>query len=687
MATRQQLEQALINADRAGDVDAARLLAAELTKVRAEEFTPPPAGAAERFAAGAVEPIVGLGQLASRGLSAVGSGAEALFGQNSVSDYLQELPARNDQVAAQFGGYQRGMAPEGTDFARLAGNVATTLPAAFAGGAPTSALTLARAGAVQGGLAGAAQPVTDVQQPGLTGLVEGGSQFGPEKIQQTATGAAVGAVAAPLLDKLLRPAVMAVSRAYRAAVGTGAGKTADQIKIEITNTLQNEGIDVAALGDDYLKARAADIKKALDSGGELNVDVLANEAAAKSLGINLTRGQATQDPIQFGMERFIAQAPGGEELSAQYTNALAQSRNAVQSVGRGLPEPQLPYDAGTKIVDAIKKIDAPRKDKINQLYDAAKNAAGRETPVDARKFVDDTLATLEKDLQLREVPGDIQSFLNTVSKGQPLTIGRAEEVIQALNGRIYDRSTSDSAKRALITIKKNLDNAIETTGLQAGDDTARLFRQARTASAVRAKQLENLPTIKSALDDEIAPEDMIRGLISKAKYDEFKASRAYLRANDRGAWDQVRSQVADDLLNAGTRGSDNAADFSGAGFRKALDALRNNKKLGLLFSESEIRKLNSVAKVSRLVQTGPPDVSRTGFGGSAKALSLLADLVSKIKVPFAGPIAGSLARKGTNIVTSARAMTPAPVTTAGPSLPLQTQTLSNVLGGQSASPR
>lgn len=608
-----------------------------------------PAGAVERFITGAGAPIVGLGQLAARPLAAAGQVLESVAGPTQVGTFLQELPARNDQVAQQFQQYRQSIAPEGADIAGTAGEIAATLPLALAGGLPATVGGLARAGAVGGALTGAAQPVT-------------GGDFASDKAAQVGTGAAIGAVAAPALNAALKPVAMAAKRAYGAlAARIRPDQSIDDIAHELTMTLNQEGIDVAALGNQYIKARAAEVAAARQVGGQIDDAALANDAAAKSLGIDLTRGQATQNPSQFSRELFLREAPGGEELATQYANTLSKLNGSLDNLARGLPAPSLKVDAGERAIASLLKIDEPRRAQVGRLYEAAKNSAGRETPVDGRNLVDKSFTQLEKDLLLSEVPGDIRTFLNTVSEGQPLTIGRAEEVVKAINGRISGLLPRDPQRVALNTIKTNLDAAIENSGSAAGDEAAAAFKKARTAAAVRFKQIEKVPLLKEALDDKITPDAFIDKLLYRSTRDDFKATRAYLRANDRSAWNGIRSQALDDLRQAATGGSDDATSFSQSAFNKALGRLQKDGRIGLLFSETELRTLKAIGKVGELVQKGPPGVSRTGLSGAAKASGMLADLLSRVS-GRGGALVSAVVKRGGATAEAASAMRPASIT-------------------------
>jgi hypothetical protein len=655
MANLQQLETALRNADAAGDVEAAKVLAGEITKLRAEGYKPEPASAAKRAALGAGEAIVGLGQLFSRPLAAAGGAVETVTGPNAVTDYLQSLPQENDAFAAEYRAQQEAIAPEGVDVARIAGNAIPLLATGFAGGVPTTVGGLARVGAVTGAVGGAAAPV------------EGsGENFASQKAGQIAAGAVTGAVLTPAVARGLGALNNAAGRAIQSTMAKiNPGTNTAQIKVEITNLLNQSGIDTSKLGPAYLDEVAKQVQAAKAAGGKVDAQTLANQAAAKALGIDLTEGQATQNAAQFSKELFLREAPGGEELATQYTNTLSRLNSSLNDIGRGLPEPVLKVDAGQRAIDALKAADAPMKAKVDELYTAAKSAAGLDTPIDGRAFVDGAFAKLEKNLSLSDVPADLRNLMNTVSQGQaPLTIGRAQEVIQSINGRLSNLPIRDPQRVALNTIKTELDGAIDRTGSALGDEAATAFRKARTAAAVRFKRMEDVPALRQALDGEISPDDFIKKVVYQSDRDTLRKTRAFLRSNNRGAWNQIRSQVLEDIRQATTKGSDNPADFSQSAFNKQLSSLRQSGKLGLLFSESEIKTLNAIGRVGRMVQQGPPGVSRTGLSGNAKALGMLTQLFSRITGPIGG-LANSAATRGVNTVQTSAALRPAAVAAPG----------------------
>lgn len=156
---RARLEQALINADKAGDTEAATALAKALRDMNADSV-----GA--RLAKGAIsDPITGLAQLAYNALPKDVQSAGNRF-NNMLADAglpIARIPegGLNELVRQQESQYQ---APEGLDVARIAGNVLSPvnlIPGGMAARAATSPVGRISAGAGLGALSGAAQPVVN----------------------------------------------------------------------------------------------------------------------------------------------------------------------------------------------------------------------------------------------------------------------------------------------------------------------------------------------------------------------------------------------------------------------------------------------------------------------------------------------------------------------------------------------
>jgi len=235
MADLGQLERALVNADAAGDTEAATALAAELKKARAapapkqepnkaaaefRRFLPPLIGGplAPDILMGARQVWDAAAQLAARGAEGA---ANLVGGSKTLTGMRQDTEAVNKAALAD---YQSKFDPEntpGASFGRGVGQALATAPitpAIRAGGA----LKSAAAGAGVGAGAGALTPVYD-------------GDFAAEKGKQVGTGAAFGGALGAAAGALGKAAPTQEARALqdagvRVPVGRAAGGAASRLE-------------------------------------------------------------------------------------------------------------------------------------------------------------------------------------------------------------------------------------------------------------------------------------------------------------------------------------------------------------------------------------------------------------------------------------------------------------------------
>lgn len=150
-----------------------------------------------RFAREALLPaVVAPAQIMSRPLSWAGSGIESLAGQNPVSDYLKATPAAADAQAQQMRAAEQQGAPEGIDWAAIAGNTAATLPL---GGLKLGGALLSRL--AQGAAVGAASENTSDLPAGVSTAVGAGISGALPPVVR-ATGAALAGKISPAVQSL-----------------------------------------------------------------------------------------------------------------------------------------------------------------------------------------------------------------------------------------------------------------------------------------------------------------------------------------------------------------------------------------------------------------------------------------------------------------------------------------------------
>lgn len=208
MATIEQLGQALKNADAAGDVTAARALAAEIarqrgdTNIRVVNGIPvssmagadsattqqEPLSRMEKFGKGITDPIAGGAQLLTNMLpkSVVDAGNAANNWLADKTGLVARLPEGgvDQQVRDQEAAYEarrKAQGESGFDGYRMLGNVASPVNLAMAARIPAAATAAGRIGlgAAAGAAGGALAPVSE-------------GDFTDEKLKQVGTGAVVG---------------------------------------------------------------------------------------------------------------------------------------------------------------------------------------------------------------------------------------------------------------------------------------------------------------------------------------------------------------------------------------------------------------------------------------------------------------------------------------------------------------
>lgn len=266
MATLQQLESALVKAHAAGNADHARILAAEVRKMRGpsndiNQFigkSTPMEGSADVDSGGESSPLDALLKLpalrgtvpyrvmqgmADPGIAVAQMGANAVGQGEGINQRIKDVS--QDTAAARGYDPARGEAP--FDPARLAGNIAITAPmtaiaAPTAAGAGLGANVLA--GATTGARFGLLNPVENVDE-----------NFLVEKAKQGAAGAVGGAIAAPVsmaLGRALSPKGNPVADALEAR---GVQPTIGQRLGGAWNKAEEKAMSIPIVGDAIGAAR------------------------------------------------------------------------------------------------------------------------------------------------------------------------------------------------------------------------------------------------------------------------------------------------------------------------------------------------------------------------------------------------------------------------------------------------
>lgn len=340
MATREQLEMALINADKAGDVEAARILAGEIQKMRSAQT---PAKSYWDRVKQAAKPEQGI----FRGMrDPIDAGAQMLVrGANAVGLAPESEISRVDQMNREAEqAYQAQRADSGFDPARLAGNIIATAP--LTGAVPVGGSLAARTalGGATGAGFGALQPVNNP-----------GGDFWSQKGEQAKTGAIAGALAAPITGALARIIHPRTSPDVKTLMREGVTPTPGQVLGGQYRAMEEKAKSIPFLGGMVRNAEG----RANDQFSRAAV-----QRALKPIDVKLPEGLTGGAAGQFARR----------ELSKTYDDVINQigsiapdDRLAQEITSLGKLVNTLPKDKGEQFVRIIKQEITDRVDKYGRI--------------------------------------------------------------------------------------------------------------------------------------------------------------------------------------------------------------------------------------------------------------------------------------------------------------------------------
>lgn len=252
---------------------------------------------------------------------------------------VARLPAGgvNQQIAQSESEYQqarKAVGQDGADWARMGGNLITTLPVGMA--APASAGLGARMayGAATGAAGGALQPVTN-----------GGDNFWAEKGKQTATGAAVGGALAPIAGAVGRVISPKASTNPQLAMlrDSGVTPTVGQALGGAANKAEEKLTSVPIVGDMIARARG----KSIDS---FNNAAINRATAPIGVRVNGSGQQAVRE--------------AGDALSNAYDDVLGSIKGVSFDNQFSSDLGQLKQMTSGLVPDMQRKFDKLLQDKV-----------------------------------------------------------------------------------------------------------------------------------------------------------------------------------------------------------------------------------------------------------------------------------------------------------------------------------
>lgn len=615
MATLQQLEQALIRADAAGDMDAARQLAAAIKAARAESAnqipgTQVPGTTHQEDEPSLMDKAIGVGETAlSMGTAAIGGtvgmAAGALRGAGEMI------------VHGQYGTQEGGE-------------------------------TLER------NAMGAAQALT------YSPRTKTGQQY------TQAVGKAVGEVLPPVLPMMAAPG--AITQGIKSAAPVAA-VAARRAAAPVVSAAQKVGQQVQQAMPQRPAFGGGSISAAEVEAGQLR------QARADEIfggDFKMTQGQRTRKQEQQRFEVETAKDPErGEALRQRMAEQQELVRKKldqwVDSTGAEAPDDMRLRSVGIAVDDAARAAYSQAKARTRAAYKKAEDSGELEDPVDMTMLVEHlnnsqaeiattSLVKTATDLAVSKGIAKWENGSLVPVRGQqkpygsltnepvtsPINIRIAEQFRQAINKNTDDQPVN--IRQATI-IKQLVDQATEGKG-------GELYRSARNARVLQARDFENVTLMSSLLktkrgssDRMVALEDVLDKAILRpsTSLDQTMSLGRILKKSPQGqqAWKELQgatlAHLRDKAFKNITSGENSKPVFNPKAFHDAVTALDKTGKLDYVFGKKgaeNIRSLNDLAKDSF---TTVPNAGNTSNTASVFAGAM--DLMISAGVGVPAPIA------------------------------------------------
>ncbi len=417
MPTREQLESALINADKAGDINAAKQLAMAIKQggeiVQPPQEVPPkdPAEVYSGFIQGLRDPVDGLAQLLYEALpEGVRESGDAL--NNWLSEktgFIEKIPEggftqllKDKEARYQAGRVKEG--DEGADLDRIGGNfVSMAVPGAQV--RAVSALGKVAQGAALGAGYGAALPTY-------------GDEFWVEKGMQAAIGSAAGGA--------LSASGVAAGKAIDAGKRILRPMTSGGRKADVTDTYQT----LAGSEKDKIISALKSAKKGQTSAQAIaNANRGSNDVFGASI-VRLEKDLSKKSPIT-------------DKMRSVYKKQSMDRKRSLDKIAK----------TDGDLAEAIKQRDS----KAAPYYDAARKSSNSINVETLRNSIDGVIRDNINDTAITIPLKNIQRKLKDATPRG--LISTSSHIKRLMNKTIDGKNVYD--KKVLTEIKEALDKSIE----------------------------------------------------------------------------------------------------------------------------------------------------------------------------------------------------------------------------------
>jgi hypothetical protein len=335
---------------------------------------------------------------------------------------------------------------------------------------------------------------------------------------------------------------------------------------------------------------------------KINVPTLQRHIEADSLPIpvRLTEGQATGDIVKISQEQN--RRGKDTELARRFNEQNGQLIENINEIRKNAA----PDVYGTKtiensqgIIDSYKVIDANLNQGINTKFQALRDAAGGQFPVDAPKLLQNIESKLRKELLTNEAPKGQFSELQRLAKDNNMTFEDFLSLRRNL-GEIARTAKDGSERKAASYMIEEL----EKLPLQESVKRLKpLADQARKAARDRFQMLEKDPAFKAAVDDSVPADKFIDKFVINGVNKNINMMVQNL-GKDSPAHQHMAAGTINWLRNkAGV--IDEKSNFSQKQYNEALKKLDDVNNLHEIFNPEAASQLKTLGNVANYTQFQP----------------------------------------------------------------------------------
>lgn len=369
---------------------------------------------------------------------------------------------------------------------------------------------------------------------------------------------------------------------------------------------------------------------------KVNVPVLQRHVEADTLPvpIRLTEGQATGDPVIISNEMNRRGKPGNEELvnrlneqNAQLTDNLTAIREQAAPDAFGTR----PIEHGQSLIDSYKEINNALEADIGGKYQALRDAAGGQFPVDAPQLLKNVENSLKKQLLTNDAKGLSQfKELQRLAEENAMTFEDFLSLRKNLGNvaRTAQDGNVRTAASLMIDELEKLPLSKEASALKP------LADEARKAAKARFDMLKKDPAMKAAVDDSVPADKFANKFVVNGVNKNVQQMISHLGENS-PAHQTMKAAIIDHLRDkAGV--AREGGNFTQSGYNKALMNLDNMNNLNVVMDGNTANQLKTLGNVAGYIQNQPKG---SFVNNSNSTVAYLADKAASA-LETAGNIAG-----------------------------------------------